>query len=127
MDATGGAGGNSNDGDDSQQSGTTTNAADNIDHILDNMFVQRPPYQPPSVATASATRKSPSPAPGGAGADKDGGRDADKEAVDKMGESVKNLTIQEENRPSLDALAAAGGAEKLDLAATTPSVDPTAG
>lgn len=129
-DATGGAaGGSSNDAEDSQQSGGNSNAAaDNIDHILDNMFVQRAPYQPPSATTtATATRKSPSPAPGSGGADKDGGKDADKEAVDKMGESVKNLTIQEENRPVLDALAAAGGAEKLDLAVTAPSVDPTAG
>lgn len=30
---------------------------ENIDHILDNMFVQRPPYQPPT------TRKSSSPSP----------------------------------------------------------------
>ncbi|KAL1379499.1 hypothetical protein pipiens_014858, partial [Culex pipiens pipiens] len=117
-----GPGGASNDGDESQQQPGNNAAADNIDHILDNMFVQRAPYQPPTAVT-SAARKSPSP-----GADKDGGKDGDKEAVDKMGESVKNLTIQEENRPALDALAAAaGGAEKLDLAATTPSVDPTAG
>lgn len=93
------------------------------------MFVQRPPYQPPTA------RKSPSPAPGAAGgngdkggADGGGTKEADKEAVDKMGESVKNLTIAEDNR-SVDAVAATGGAEKLDLAATatTPSVDPTAG
>lgn len=124
-DNTGGTGGGSNDAEESQQTGSN-NAADNIDHILDNMFVQRPPYQPPSATTTA--QKSPSPAPGGNG-DKDVGKDADKEAVDKMGESVKNLTIQEENRPVLDALAAtgSGGADKLDLAATTSAVDPTAG
>lgn len=49
------------------------------------------------------------------------------EYTNKFPTPFQNLTIQEENRPTLDALAAAGGAEKLDLAATTPSVDPTAG
>lgn len=38
--------------------------AENIDHILDNMFVQRAPaYQPTTGLSASATRKSSSPSP----------------------------------------------------------------
>lgn len=123
---TGDPSGNGTAGSNDSEEQTSTNAnaaADNIDHILDNMFVQRPPYQPPT------TRKSPSPAPNEKGATADGGgsKDADKEAVDKMGESVKNLSIAEENRPAVDAAVGAGGAEKLDLTATTPSVDPTAG
>lgn len=35
----------------------------NIDHILDNMFVQRPPHFPPTTGLVAATRKSSSPAP----------------------------------------------------------------
>lgn len=38
--------------------------AENIDHILDNMFVQRAPYQPTTTTlAAAAARKSTSPAP----------------------------------------------------------------
>ncbi|XP_058065595.1 histone-lysine N-methyltransferase 2D-like, partial [Anopheles bellator] len=98
-------------------------SGENIDHILDNMFVQRPPYQPPS-------RKSPSPAlqssvvaaPGSGAppsmmgsegnangatelrhdpeADKKvmdgGGGGATQELVDTIGDSVKKLSLQDE-------------------------------
>lgn len=116
-------------------------SAENIDHILDNMFEQRRPYQPP-------TRKSPSPAPtsapamntmpssaaapisgAGVGTNKIDGtavdptKDTDKESMEKIGDSVKKLTIQEEKRPLVDPLAG----EKLDIAPAVASVDPTAG
>ncbi|XP_055625702.1 ataxin-2 homolog [Toxorhynchites rutilus septentrionalis] len=122
-------------------------SAENIDHILDNMFVQRPPYQPP-------TRKSPSPAPpmaaanavptsgtvsstsnGGSNVDAgsstaplvaDVGKETDKETIEMMGESVKNLTIQEEQMPIVDPIAPSV-TEKLELTQTVAPVDPTAG
>ncbi|XP_055597060.1 uncharacterized protein LOC129747068 [Uranotaenia lowii] len=111
----------------STSSGTATSnatsSADNIDHILDNMFVQRPPYQPP-------TRKSPSPAPTAVAASGvDGGQDTgDKDStVDKIGDSVKKMTIQEEKLPLVDpTMLASGGSEKLDIS-STPAVDPTVG
>lgn len=37
--------------------------AENIDHILDNMFVQRAPHFPPTTGLAAVARKSSSPAP----------------------------------------------------------------
>lgn len=37
--------------------------AENIDHILDNMFVQRAPHFPPTTGLAAAARKSSSPVP----------------------------------------------------------------
>lgn len=40
-----------------------TDNAENIDHILDNMFVQRAPHFPPTTGLAVAARKSSSPAP----------------------------------------------------------------
>ncbi|XP_052873400.1 ataxin-2 homolog [Anopheles cruzii] len=101
-------------------------SGENIDHILDNMFVQRPPYQPPS-------RKSPSPAlqpsvavaapvpgsgpsmmgtegnangatelvrHGSPEADKKvmdgGGGGTTQELVDTIGDSVKKLSLQDE-------------------------------
>lgn len=125
-------------------SGPTTTPAvggSDIDHILDNMFVQRAPYQPP-------TRKSPSPAPtattAGASAASssgptvassvavDGGigmvandavKVADIDPIDKIGESVMNLTIQEEKLSLVDT----SGPEKLEVTATVAPVDPTAG
>ncbi|XP_017472535.1 PREDICTED: protein CASC3 isoform X1 [Rhagoletis zephyria] len=36
-------------------------SVENIDHIIDNMFVQRPAFQPPQPATSNPTRKSSSP------------------------------------------------------------------
>lgn len=114
---------------------TTAGAASDIDHILDNMFVQRPVFQPP-------IRKSPSPAPTAAAgtaatgpsnaapagtADTTMGSDALKTAemdsLDKIGESVKKLTIQEEKLPLVDA----SGPEKLEIAPAVAPVDPTAG
>lgn len=38
-------------------------SGENIDHILDNMFVQRAPHFPPITGLAAAARKSASPAP----------------------------------------------------------------
>lgn len=43
--------------------GTQMEHAENIDHILDNMFVQRAPHFPPTTGLAAAARKSSSPAP----------------------------------------------------------------
>lgn len=121
-------------------SGTTTTsaapagAANDIDHILDNMFVQRPVFQPP-------IRKSPSPAPAatagasaaasaippvtGPGPDvaSEALKVAEMDSLDKIGESVKNLTIQEEKLPLVDA----SGPEKLEITPTVAPVDPTAG
>lgn len=121
-------------------SGTTTTsaapagAANDIDHILDNMFVQRPVFQPP-------IRKSPSPAPAatagasaaastippvaGSGVDvaSEALKVAEMDSLDKIGESVKNLTIQEEKLPLVDA----SGPEKLEITPTVAPVDPTAG
>lgn len=43
--------------------GTQMEHTENIDHILDNMFVQRAPHFPPTTGLAAAARKSSSPAP----------------------------------------------------------------
>ncbi|XP_058459499.1 ataxin-2 homolog [Malaya genurostris] len=119
-------------------SGGNAPVGSDIDHILDNMFVQRPPYQPP-------TRKSPSPAPTSASATisgsgvstvnkleaatalpSDAPNELEKEAIDKIGDSVKNLTIQEEKLPIVDPLAGASVQhEKLEI--TPTAVDTTAG
>lgn len=48
---------------------------------------------------------------------------ADMDALDKIGESVKKLTIQEEKVPLVDA----AGPEKLEITPTVAPVDPTAG
>lgn len=37
--------------------------SENIDHILDNMFVQRAPHYPPTTGLAAVSRKSSSPTP----------------------------------------------------------------
>lgn len=39
-------------------SAATIGSPENIDHILDNMFVQRAPYQPPSTTVAATLPKS---------------------------------------------------------------------
>lgn len=70
-------------------------SAENIDHILDNMFVQRPPYQPP------VTRKSPPPP---MVTPSDGGSTTLNENDDAIGEiekSVKdlNINIKEDSPP----------------------------
>lgn len=136
-DAAGGNGANENDdgGNANATGAAPIGSAENIDHILDNMFVQRAPYQPP-------TRKSPSPAPmatpnaggngTGAGGDSalpgvaDAGKDADRESIEKVGESVMKLSIQDEKLPVVDPVAV-GGNEKLEIAAPVAAVDPTAG
>ncbi|XP_062558753.1 uncharacterized protein LOC134223586 isoform X2 [Armigeres subalbatus] len=141
-DSTTGANANINEGEESSVSaaggsGTTSNttgAASDIDHILDNMFVQRPVFQPP-------IRKSPSPAPTATGGASAGGsavssmsgsvsdvtsealKAAELDSLDKIGESVKKLTIQEEKLPLVDA----SGPEKLEIVPTVAAVDPTTG
>lgn len=141
-DSTTGANANINEGEESSVSaaggsGTTstaTGAASDIDHILDNMFVQRPVFQPP-------IRKSPSPAPTATGGASAGGsavssmsgsvsdvtsealKAAELDSLDKIGESVKKLTIQEEKLPLVDA----SGPEKLEIVPTVAAVDPTTG
>lgn len=145
-DSNSGASTNVNESDESNAlaaggSGTTatiTGAASDIDHILDNMFVQRPVFQPP-------IRKSPSPAPTAAGVTTGasaGGSSvvssmsgsvsdvtsealkvAEMDSLDKIGESVKKLTIQEEKHPLVDA----SGPEKLEIVPTAAAVEPTVG
>jgi protein CASC3 len=61
------SGGNSDGGGDNDDGGdnrTTADSAENIDNYLENMFMQRQPYQPPAIppsSSAMTTRKSPSP------------------------------------------------------------------
>ncbi|XP_053946452.1 protein CASC3 [Anastrepha ludens] len=43
------------------QSSAPIGSAENIDHIIDNMFVQRPAFQPPQAAANNPARKSSSP------------------------------------------------------------------
>lgn len=46
--------GDDNDDDSAKMAGAATiGSPENIDHILDNMFVQRAPYQPPTVSAAA--------------------------------------------------------------------------
>lgn len=62
--STHGSGNNDNEyGDDDGKGVVQTDNAENIDHILDNMFVQRAPHFPPTTGLAAAARKSSSPAP----------------------------------------------------------------
>jgi protein CASC3 len=61
------SGGNSDGGGDNDDGGdnrTIADSAENIDNYLENMFMQRQPYQPPAIppsSSAMTTRKSPSP------------------------------------------------------------------
>uniref|UniRef100_A0A182FBS8 Protein CASC3 n=1 Tax=Anopheles albimanus TaxID=7167 RepID=A0A182FBS8_ANOAL len=104
-------------------------STENIDHILDNMFVQRPVYQPPS-------RKSPSPAlpPTGseanaaanaAGSEQvettarpkgaDGGSATESAGDTILGDSVKKLSLQDEKmtEPGKESNTAASGTTEL--------------
>uniref|UniRef100_A0A182JVB3 Protein CASC3 n=1 Tax=Anopheles christyi TaxID=43041 RepID=A0A182JVB3_9DIPT len=117
-------------------------SGENIDHILDNMFVQRPQYQPPSrkspspaLAPAAGTTATPQQAPqqqlaGGNetpnGAADGGGSTGNEgqESMDKIGESIKKMTIQDTDKLSIaGGMAVVEGKEIATGVSDTSAVD----
>uniref|UniRef100_A0A182MRU4 XK-related protein n=1 Tax=Anopheles culicifacies TaxID=139723 RepID=A0A182MRU4_9DIPT len=114
----------------STPSGTTAtvDSGENIDHILDNMFVQRPQYQPPSrkspspaLAPSAATQQPQSQAAGNETANgatelrTDGGSAVvdGQDSMDNIGESVKKMSIQDTDKLSIAGSLAAVDSKEL--------------
>ncbi|KAL5286453.1 CASC3 family protein [Megaselia abdita] len=85
--------------DDDGKSSSTIDTSENIDHILDNMFVQRAPYQPPSAIPPSNTQD-----------EQSSQRVEDFNSGDRIDEQKKNLTNNsDESKPQI------GSAESSNL------------